>query len=102
MKAGMRRESTEVGIHILLPVLLEEGQVCDVSQAGVLLFPGRMRVKHIERVSVCATGTHLYRRPSAELLGVPGPRCRCCDKLWLHGMENARHPWKKRCSQGRN
>ena len=66
-------------------MLLEEGQVCYLSQAGVLLFPDRIEVKHIERVSVCATGTHLYRRPSAELLGVLGPRCRCCDQLWLHG-----------------
>ena len=85
MKAGMRRESTEVEIHIRLPALLEEGQVCYLSPAGVLLFADRIEVKHIERVSVCATGTHLYRRPSEELQGVPGRRCGCCDQLWLYG-----------------
>ena len=38
-----------------------------------------------KRVSVAATGTHIYRRPSDALQGRPGPRCRCCNQQWLNG-----------------
>ena len=59
MKAGMRRDATEVEIFVRLSALLGDGQVCYLSPAGVLLFPEGIAVKRIERVCVAYAGTHL-------------------------------------------
>ncbi len=53
MKAGMRRDATEVEIHVRLSALLGDGQVCYPSSAVVLLFHQRIAVNHIECVCVC-------------------------------------------------
>ena len=85
MTARVRRVGTEVVIFVRLSALLGDGQVCDLSPASVLLFPDRIAVNNIERESVAKTSTHLYRRPSDDLQGKSGRRCRCCGQRWLRG-----------------
>ena len=49
----------------------------------MLLVTDGIAVRYIERV--CVASTHLYRRPSDDLQGKPGRRCRWFDQQWLDG-----------------
>ena len=84
----MRKDSTQVEIFLSLQRLLRDGVVCYMSEAGTLLFPDRVDIDCITRVSIADAGTHLYVRPPlANDVGVLGGRCLACQMMWFKGMK---------------
>ncbi len=69
----MRKDSTHFEMFLNLQRLLRDGVVCYMSGGGALLFPDRVDIDYITRVSIADTGTHIYVRPPlASDVGVLG------------------------------
>ncbi len=56
-----------------------------MSDAGALLFPQRIGVEYIARVSLTALGTRLYKRAGRFRVCLPGFVCPACDTQWYEG-----------------